>query len=59
MMKVIIDYKREDMVDIPNSNMYVITNRSQKKMMKTTFDWKLLITWADYSGSWIALKDMK
>ena len=59
MMKGIIDYKRDDSVAIPKSDMYVVTKRGQKKMRKTTIGWKLLVQWADDSESWIALKDMK
>ena len=59
MMRVIIDYDRDNMVAIPKRNMYVITNRSQKKMRNTTFHWNLLVKWADYSESLISLKYMK
>jgi hypothetical protein len=31
MMKGIIDYKRADAVAVPESDMYVVTNRGQKK----------------------------
>jgi hypothetical protein len=44
MMKGIIDYKRDDAVVIPKSDMYyVVTSRGQKKMRKTTIGWKLLV----------------
>ena len=59
MMKGIIDFKRDDAVAVPKSDMYVVTSRGQKKMRKTTVGWKLLVQWADDSESWIALKDMK
>jgi hypothetical protein len=59
MMKGIINYKRDDAVAVPKSDMYVITSHGQKKMRKTTIGWKLLVQWADDSESWIALKDMK
>jgi hypothetical protein len=59
MMNGIIDYRKDDSVAVPKSDMYVVTNRGQKKMRKTTVGWKLLIQWADDSESWIALKDMQ
>jgi hypothetical protein len=59
MMKGIIDYKRDDAVAVPKSDMYVVTSRGQKKLRKTTIGWKLLIQWADDSESWIPLKDIK
>jgi hypothetical protein len=58
-MKGIINYKPDDVVAIPKSDMYVVTSRGQKKMRKTTIGWKLLVQWADDSESWVALKDMK
>jgi hypothetical protein len=57
MMKRIIDYKRDDAVAVPKSDMQVITNRGQKKLRKATIGWKLLVQWADNSKSWIPLKD--
>jgi hypothetical protein len=57
MMKGIIDYRKDDSAAVPKSDMYVVTNRGQKKMKN--FGWRLLIQWADDSESWIALKDMK
>jgi hypothetical protein len=59
MMKGIIDYKKDNAVAVPKSDMHVVTSRGQKKMRKTTVGWKLLVQWADDSESWIALKDMK
>jgi hypothetical protein len=59
MMKGIIDYKRDDAVAVPKSDMYVVTSRGQKKLRKTTIAWKLLIQWTDDSKSWIPLKDIK
>ena len=59
MMKGIIDYKRDDAVAIPKSEMYVVTSRGNRKLRKTTIGWKLLVQWADDSETWIALKDMK
>jgi hypothetical protein len=55
MMKGIIDYKRDDAVAIPKSDMYVVTSLGQKKMRKATIGWKLLVQWTDDSESWIAL----
>jgi hypothetical protein len=51
MMKRIIDYKRDDAVAVPKSDMQVITNRGQKKVRKATIGWKLLVQWADDSES--------
>jgi hypothetical protein len=59
MMKGIIDYKKDDAVAIPKSEMHVVTSRGNKKLRKTTIGWKLLVKWADDSETWIALKDMK
>jgi hypothetical protein len=51
MMKGIIDYRKDDSVAVPKSDMYIVTNRGQKKMRKTTVGWKLLIQWDDDSES--------
>ena len=59
MMEGIIDFKRDDAVAIPKSDMHVVTKRGQRRMRKTTQGWKLLVKWADGSESWIPLKDMK
>ena len=58
-MKGINSYKRDAAVAIPNSNMYVITNQGQKKMIQTNIGWKLLVKRADDYESWISLKDTK
>ena len=49
MIKVIIEYKRDNAVAIPKSHLYVITNQGQKNMRKTTIGWKLMVKWADNS----------
>jgi hypothetical protein len=60
LLDTIVDYKKDEAVAIPKSEMHVITNRGQKRMRKTTQGWKLLIhCWKDGSESWILLKDMK
>jgi hypothetical protein len=39
--------------------MYVVTQRGQKRLRKTTIGWSLLVKWADGSESLIPLKDLK
>ena len=59
MMKLIIDYKRYNMVVIPNSDICVINNIGQKRINKTTSGCKLLVKWEYGSKSWIVLNYMK
>ena len=59
LMEAIVDYKRDEAVAIPKSEMYVVSKRGQKRLRKTTQGWKLLIHWKDGSESWVPLKDMK
>ena len=42
-MKGIIEYKRDNAVAIPKSDMYVITNQKQKKTRNTAVGWRLLV----------------
>jgi hypothetical protein len=58
-MESIVDYRKDDSTAIPKADMYVVTNRGQKRMRNTTQGWKLLVHWADGSEIWIPLKDMK
>jgi hypothetical protein len=59
MMSAIIDSKKDESVAIAKDDMYVITNRGQKRPRKTTVGWSLLVKWADGSETWIPLKDLK
>ena len=42
---------------VSNSDKYIATRRGQRKLRKTTSEWKLLIRWKDDSESLIHLKD--
>ena len=59
LLDAIVDYKRDDAVAIPKSEMYIVSERGQKRIRQTTQGWKLLIHWKDGSETWIPLKDMK
>ena len=50
-MKSIIDYKRDHATAVPKNDMYVVTNRGQKRLCKTTVGWKLLVKWKHQSES--------
>jgi hypothetical protein len=59
MLTAIIDYRRDEAIAVPKTDMYVVTTRGQKRPRKTTVGWSLLIEWADGSESWAPLKDLK
>ena len=58
-LKVIIDYERDDSTAIPKCDGYVVTKSGQKRMRKTTVGWKLLVQWADDSETWVPLRHLK
>ena len=59
MMNVIIDHRKDEATAISNSNMYIVTQRGQSNIRKTTCGWSLLIQWKDETESWLPLKDLK
>ena len=59
MMESIIDHKMDESTAVSKADKYIVTNRGQKKLRKTTCGWSLLVKWKDESESWIPLKDLK
>jgi hypothetical protein len=59
LMDAIIDHRKNGATALNKADAYIITQRGQKKMRKTTCGWKLLVKWKDGSEQWIPLKDMK
>ena len=55
----IIDYKVDKNTAVLKYDMYIATRCGQKKLRKTTCDWKLLVKWKDKCELWIHLKDLK
>ena len=41
------------------SDQFVVTQRGQKQMKKTTVGWELLVKWKDGHEMWLPLKDLK
>jgi hypothetical protein len=58
MMKEIVDHRKSDAA-LTKENMYVVTNRGQRKLRKTTIGWEFKILWKDGSTSWCSLKELK
>ena len=59
MMKWTIDYQKGAATDVNKYDMYIVTNRVQRKIWKTTVGWQLLFQWRGHSESWIHMKDIK
>jgi hypothetical protein len=59
LMEGIINYRKDEATAVSKADAYVVTQRGQKKLRKTTVGWRLLVKWRDQSESWIHLKDMK
>jgi Reverse transcriptase (RNA-dependent DNA polymerase) len=59
MLAGIVDHCKDENVAISRKNGYVVTKRGNKKKIKTTKGWKLLVHWKDDSKSWVNLKDIK
>jgi hypothetical protein len=58
-LKVIIDYRKDEAVAVPEADKYVYTSSGQKRLQKTTVGWLLLIQWANKSEAWVPLTDLK
>jgi hypothetical protein len=59
MIEGIVDYRKDEATAVSKADMYVVTQRGQKKLRKSTAGWKLLVRWKDQTESWIHLKDLK
>ena len=59
MINAIIDYERDDSVAVQIKDGYVVTERGQRRLRKSTQGWKLLVQFVDETETWIPLKDMK
>jgi hypothetical protein len=59
MLEGIVDHRKNEEVAVPKKNGYAVTQRGQKKKVKTTKGWKLLVRWKDKSETWVQLKDLK
>ena len=59
MMEGIIDYQKDAATAVTKDDMYIVTNRGQKEIWKTTVGWQLLVQWQERSESWIHFKDLK
>ena len=59
LMDGIIDYKRDDSIDIPKVDKYITTGRGQRRLWKTMTGWKLLVKWKDQSEAWVKLSELK
>jgi hypothetical protein len=59
LMEGIINYQKDKATAVSKADAYVVTQRGQMKLCKTTVGWRLLVKWRDQSESWIHLKDMK
>ena len=59
MINSIIDHKMDKTTAVSKTDKYIVTDRGQKKLRKTTCGWSLLIKWKDESESWVPLKDLK
>ena len=45
MMEGIIDYREDVVTDVTKDDMYIVTKRGQKKILKRTAGWKSLVQW--------------
>jgi hypothetical protein len=59
MLEEIVDHLKDENVAVSLKNGHVVTKRGNKKKMKTTKGWKLLVHWKDDSESWVNLRDIK
>ena len=59
LMDSIIDHHMDPSEAIPIEEKYITTKSRQRRLLKTTKGWKLLIKWKDKSKAWINLTDMK
>ena len=54
----ILDFAK-DKTAVHNCNQCIITKSGQRRILKSTVGWNLLITWKDVSEQWIPLLVMK
>ena len=57
-MEGVIDHKTDPAMAVSKSDKYIATCRGQRKLRKTTSEWKLLIRSKDDSESLIHLKNL-
>ena len=58
MLDDVIDHRKSDAA-LTKDKMYVITNRGNRKLRKTTIGWEFNVLWKDGSTSWLPLRELK
>ena len=59
LMEAIVDYRKKHGVAVDKPDQFVVTKRGQKRLIKSTKGWSLLVRWKDGSETWVPLADLK
>ena len=56
LMESIVDYQKDEALEIPKCNKYIVTKRGKQQLMESTKGWKLLALCKEGSETWVLLK---